>query len=88
MRNKRGEKMRWSISILLHLTAVIFTSCSQVNEGQNYVVDTELGFSTGPNVGQTVPMFSLPDQNGKKRSLEELVGEKGAILNFFRSASW
>jgi len=80
--------MNWSKIVFLYLIVGIFTFCPQVSEGQDYVVDTQLGFSTGPNVGQTVPMFSLPDQNGTNKSLKELIGENGAILNFFRSASW
>jgi len=80
--------MKWSKNILLFLFAVSFALYPKISEGQDYVVDSELGFSTGPNVGQIVPMFSLPDQNGKKVSLKELIGKNGAILNFFRSASW
>jgi len=80
--------MNWSNSVLFYLIALILSSYTQFNKEQVYLVDTELGFSTGPNVGQTVPMFSLPDQNGRMVSLKELIGKKGAILNFFRSASW
>jgi hypothetical protein len=74
--------------IVLMLISLSVVSFSQINNEQVYSVDTELGFSTGPDVGQTVPIFSLPDQNGTTMSLKELVGENGAILNFFRSASW
>ena len=42
----------------------------------------------GPKVGDTVPSFSLPDQHGTTRSLKSLMGPKGAILVFFRSADW
>ena len=42
----------------------------------------------GPTVGETVPDFSLPDQSGVTRSLKSLLGPKGAILVFFRSADW
>ena len=42
----------------------------------------------GPKVGETVPDFSLPDQHGVTRSLKSLMGPKGAILVFFRSADW
>ena len=49
------------------------------------VVDVE---TLGPRVGQSVPDFSLPDQHGTTRSLKSLMGPKGAILVFFRSADW
>ena len=42
----------------------------------------------GPQVGATVPDFSLPDQHGTTRSLKSLTGPKGAVLVFFRSADW
>ena len=43
---------------------------------------------TGPQVGQKVPDFTLTDQNGKQWSLHELMGPKGLLLVFFRSADW
>ena len=42
----------------------------------------------GPQVGASVPEFSLPDQHGAARTLKSLMGPKGAILVFFRSADW
>jgi cytochrome oxidase Cu insertion factor (SCO1/SenC/PrrC family) len=42
----------------------------------------------GPRVGSRVPDFTLPDQNGTTRTLTSLMGPKGAILVFFRSADW
>ena len=42
----------------------------------------------GPQVGQAVPEFALPDQHGAARTLESMMGPKGAILVFFRSADW
>jgi hypothetical protein len=44
--------------------------------------------STGPNVGQKVPSFRLQDQNGKERTLASIMGPKGALLVFYRSADW
>ena len=42
----------------------------------------------GPKVGERVPEFSLPDQNGARRTLKSTFGPKGAVLVFFRSADW
>jgi peroxiredoxin len=42
----------------------------------------------GPQVGATVPNFSLPDQHGKKWTLQSVMGSKGAMLVFYRSADW
>ncbi len=42
----------------------------------------------GPQVGQRVPDFRLKDQNGKTQTLQSIMGSKGAMLVFIRSADW
>jgi cytochrome oxidase Cu insertion factor (SCO1/SenC/PrrC family) len=42
----------------------------------------------GPAVGQAVPSFTLPDQNGVQTSLKSILGANGALLVFSRSADW
>ena len=42
----------------------------------------------GPQVGATVPDFSLADQHGKKWTLQSVMGPKGAMIVFYRSADW
>lgn len=42
----------------------------------------------GPQVGQMVPDFSLKDQNGKVWTRASIMGPKGALLLFYRSADW
>ncbi len=44
-------------------------------------------FPTGPELGQPVPAFTLPDQSGKPVSYPPDGGGKAYIL-FHRSASW
>ena len=43
---------------------------------------------TGPNVGARVPDFRLEDQNGTEKTLRSIMGPKGALLVFYRSADW
>ena len=43
---------------------------------------------TGPDVGQQVPAFSAQDQEGRNQTLKSIMGPKGAMLVFFRSADW
>ena len=43
---------------------------------------------TGPDVGQPVPAFSAKDQDGRNQTLKSIMGPKGAMLVFFRSADW
>ena len=44
--------------------------------------------SLGPQVGARVPDFTLADQRGKSRTLKSLMGPKGLMLVFIRSADW
>ena len=43
---------------------------------------------TGPAVGEAVPAFSATDQTGRTQTLASVMGAKGAMLVFFRSADW
>jgi peroxiredoxin len=43
---------------------------------------------TGPKLGQKVPDFTLPDQDERKDTLHDLMGAKGLLLVFVRSADW
>ena len=42
----------------------------------------------GPQVGERVPDFSLVDQTGRVRNLPSIMGTRGAMLVFVRSADW
>ena len=44
--------------------------------------------SLGPQVGERVPDFALPDQHGRVRTLDSIMGERGAMIVFHRSADW
>jgi len=43
---------------------------------------------SGLKVGARAPMFSLRDQDGKYRSLDELITKGKVALVFYRSADW
>ena len=64
---------------------VVVSAAGQQPSAPSSVVDVT---TIGPQVGAKVPSFTLPDQSGQLRSLEALMGPKGAILVFFRSADW
>jgi hypothetical protein len=42
----------------------------------------------GPQVGEQIPDFSLPDQTGRIWTRGSIGGPNGAMLVFFRSADW
>ncbi len=45
-------------------------------------------FPTGPAVGQLLPDFTLPDQNGNKINFTTARQGKRAMVIFHRSARW
>jgi hypothetical protein len=50
---------------------------------------SEIDVSTlGPQVGEIVPDFSLLDQSGETWTRESIMGPRGAMLVFVRSADW
>jgi peroxiredoxin len=42
----------------------------------------------GPQVGERAPDFQLIDQAGKPQTLQSIMGRRGAMLVFVRSADW
>lgn len=73
----------WSSIALLAAAALSLPTLAQELEPSKIDV-TQLG----PQVGELVPDFSLPDQNGKIWTRESIMGPKGAMLVFIRSAEW
>jgi len=49
--------------------------------------DTE-DFAKGPEVGELLPDFTLPNQNGDMVHFAETRGDKQAMVVFHRSARW
>lgn len=44
--------------------------------------------AVGPQPGTVVPAFSAVDQTGATRTLASIMGRRGAMLVFSRSADW
>ena len=76
---RRGLRLTRLVARLL--PALIFFSACAVSSAQQAI-------KTGPEVGSTVPMFEAPDQNGQRQNLRSILGPKGAMLVFYRSADW
>jgi len=68
----------------LFVAAAILAAGCQVNDSRATIDIDELG----PQVGERVPDFTLPDQNGNPVSLASILRPNGAILMFYRSADW
>ena len=72
------------------IVAVLLVSqaAAPVASGQTAVRQKIDVSKLGPQVGQRVPDFSLPDQNGRVRTLQSIMGPRGAMIVFVRSADW
>ena len=79
----KGADVR--LSIMIGVVAIASLAISPA-EGQEAPLPDVDQF--GPQVGETVPDFSLVDQNGQTRDLRSIMGPNGAMLVFSRSASW
>ena len=51
-------------------------------------VSAHAGEDKGLTIGTKAPIFTLKDQSGKDRSLDELLKKGKVALVFYRSASW
>jgi hypothetical protein len=74
-----------SISAALAATMSAQTPAAQSAAPARTKIDVS---KLGPQVGQRVPDFSLKDQNGNIQTLQSIMGPKGAMLVFIRSADW
>jgi len=73
----------WLVFAFLAMMALQAPGAGQ--PGQPQVIDVQ---ELGPQVGHQVPDFRLMDQNGKTWTRQSIMGPKGGMLVFFRSADW
>lgn len=71
---------RWCLALVLAAPAALVGVAQQKPD-----VSVE---RIGPKTGEIAPDFEAPDQQGVARRLSALLGPKGAMLVFFRSADW
>jgi len=81
---KRMKRLGFPISTLL-LVGLLLEVPSVAQTTPRQKIDVS---KLGPQVGERVPDFSLPDQNGKTQTLQSIMGPKGTMLVFIRSADW
>ncbi len=75
--------------VLILGIALLTIGASQTREPQSGSPAANVDVDrVGPQVGARLPDFSLRDQHGEAHSLQSLIGPKGAVIVFFRSADW
>lgn len=69
------------------IVATLLALCAVSNPAaqERTVIDVS---KRGPQVGERVPDFSLVDQTGTTRTLQSIMGPRGAMIVFVRSADW
>lgn len=70
------------------LSSISYCTLVGVSLGQELAPGEINVAELGPQVGEIVPEFSLPDQNGDVWTRESIMGPRGAMLVFVRSADW
>ena len=71
--------------IMFVAVLVVLVAVQAQTQGNRTRVDVA---RLGPQVGEPVPDFTLLDQTGKSQSLQSIMGRRGAMLVFVRSADW
>ena len=75
--------------ILGLMAAAVLTGPAVAQEdGFGEMPASSANWATGPEVGQRIPDFAALDQNGVRRSFDQIKGPNGALVFFFRSADW
>jgi hypothetical protein len=81
-------RKQWILTPLAVLVAVLLLQslpAAQNQRASRTPVDVS---KLGPQVGDLVPDFRLDDQNGRTWTRQGIMGSRGAMLVFFRSADW
>lgn len=77
--------MTHMLQAMMIATVVVLLAHAPASAQEREPIDVS---SLGPRVGEKVPDFALPDQHGRVRTLDSVMGERGAMLVFHRSADW
>jgi hypothetical protein len=81
----RRRAFRWDAVVILCAMLGISARANLQQPAAPALPDVQ---KLGPQVGSSVPEFTLLDQNGRWRTLMSVMGPKGLMLVFFRSADW
>lgn len=79
--------LHWTSALLFASAALSFTFADAAAQTAPKYEKVDLS-KVGPKIGERVPDFDLPDQTGRRRTLGSVLGPKGGMLVFFRSADW
>ena len=85
----RRDTIKRMKTIIQKASLIVFSLCLSIGvAAQSVERETIEVARLGPQVGDNVPDFNLPDQFGQYHTLEDVMGPNGAMLLFHRSADW
>lgn len=84
----RSALLAPSLIVGLIGTAVLTGTALAQDSGFGEMPASSANWVTGPEVGQQIPDFAALDQDGVRRSFDDVKGPNGALVFFFRSADW
>jgi hypothetical protein len=83
------DVFRLTRGVIVSALAFLTIGLGEAREPQGSAATATLDLERlGPQVGSRLPDFTLRDQHGAPHALESLLGPKGALIVFFRSADW
>lgn len=81
----RAAGARWAAGVIVSATLALASAASAQQALPASTINVQ---ALGPQVGDVVPAFSLPDSTGAVRTLQDIAGPRGTMLVFSRSADW
>ena len=78
------RRLRYALAMALG-SGLLVSALDAQQRGSRTPIDVA---KLGPQVGDRAPDFSLKDQNGTRHTVQSIMGPKGAMLVFIRSADW
>ena len=83
------DQFRRPLNVLVLGLTLLAIGVGHAREPQSGVAATAVDVErVGPQVGARLPDFTLRDQHGEPHSMKSVLGPKGALIVFFRSADW
>jgi hypothetical protein len=76
-----------SLAAIVLSAALMTPSCAQGQEEEKSPPPVPVE-QRGPRIGEPIPEFTLRDQFDREQSPQSLMGPKGFVLLFVRSADW
>lgn len=77
------------LTLIVGLAGAAMLACPALAQnGFGEIPRGDENMATGPEVGEHIPDFAALDQDGVRRTFDDIKGPNGALVFFFRSADW